>query len=77
VILAKFPFYGRQDLVTVVRQMAPRSTARYTKHYTDGRLATQLPQAARGEVEGRAQYQGLERRCRGPQPYSTEGARGV
>jgi len=35
--------------VTVIRQMALQSTTRCAEHYTDGRTATQPPQAARGK----------------------------
>jgi len=42
--------------VTVIRQMAPRSTTCRAKHYTDGRLATQppsFPAACGGKMKAR------------------------
>jgi len=44
--LTKYLPYGRENLqVTVIHQMAPKSTTCCTKHYTDGWLAIQPPRS--------------------------------
>jgi len=72
--------------VTDIRQMAPRSTTRCTKHYIDGPLATQsshsfpLGYPWGGEGQGGVHLpitQKLKSRGRSSRPCNTDGARGV